>query len=85
MAILLEHYAGNMPTWLCPEQVRVLGVRDDHDAYAIYVAETLALEGVRAGVEGANEPLARASARPSSRRSLHPRGRDDDVEKARWV
>jgi len=57
MAILLEHYAGNMPTWLCPEQVRVLGVRDDHDAYAIYVAETLALEGVRAGVEGANEPL----------------------------
>jgi len=32
-------------------------VRDDHDAYAIYVAETLALEGVRAGVEGANEPL----------------------------
>jgi len=26
-------------------------VRDDHDAYAIYVAETLALEGVRAGVE----------------------------------
>jgi len=41
-----------MPTWLCPEQVRVLGVRDDHDAYAIYVAETLALEGVRAASKG---------------------------------
>jgi threonyl-tRNA synthetase len=57
MAILIEHYAGNMPTWICPEQVRVLGVRDDHDAYAIYVAETLALEGVRASVEAASEPL----------------------------
>ncbi len=57
MAILLEHYAGNMPTWLCPEQVRVLGVRNDHDAYAIYVAESLALEGIRAGVEEASEPL----------------------------
>jgi threonyl-tRNA synthetase len=57
MAILIEHYAGNMPTWLCPEQVRVLGVRDDHDAYAIYVAESLALEGLRVIVEAANEPL----------------------------
>ena len=57
MAILLEHYAGNMPTWLCPEQVRVLGVRDDHDVYAAYVAETLALDGIRVSVEAANEPL----------------------------
>jgi threonyl-tRNA synthetase len=57
MAILLEHYAGNMPTWLCPEQVRVLGVRDDHDAYASYVAETLALDGLRVNVEVASEPL----------------------------
>jgi len=57
MAVLIEHYAGNMPTWLCPEQVRVLGVRNDHDPYATYVAETLALEGIRASVEEASEPL----------------------------
>jgi threonyl-tRNA synthetase len=57
MAILLEHYAGNMPTWLCPEQVRVLGVRDDHDAYAGYVAQTLALDGLRVNVDAASEPL----------------------------
>ena len=57
MAILIEHYAGNMPTWLCPEEVRVLGVRDTHDAYALYVAETLALDGLRVGVEEASEPL----------------------------
>jgi threonyl-tRNA synthetase len=57
MAILIEHYAGNMPTWLCPEQVRVLGVRDTHDPYAFYVAETLALDGLRVDVEEASEPL----------------------------
>ena len=57
MAILIEHYAGNMPTWLSPEQVRVLGVRDTHDVYATYVAETLALEGLRVSVEEASEPL----------------------------
>jgi threonyl-tRNA synthetase len=57
MAILIEHYAGNLPTWLCPEQVRVLGVRDDHDEYAYDVAAQLRLLGVRVGVEAASEPL----------------------------
>ena len=33
-AILLEHYAGALPTWLMPVQVVVLPVRDDHDDYA---------------------------------------------------
>jgi threonyl-tRNA synthetase len=57
MAILIEHYAGNMPTWLSPEQVRVLGVRDDHDRYALEVAEALRADGVRVSLEEANEPL----------------------------
>ena len=57
MAILLEHYAGALPTWLCPEQVRVLGVRDDHDAYAREVADVLRTAGVRVNVDEASEPL----------------------------
>ena len=57
IAVLLEHYAGNLPTWLSPEQVRVLGVRDDHDAYAFDVAAALRSFGVRATVETASEPL----------------------------
>lgn len=57
MAILIEHYAGNLPTWLCPEQVRVLGVRDDHDDYAYEVAASLRAEGIRVSVEAASEPL----------------------------
>jgi threonyl-tRNA synthetase len=57
MAVLIEHYAGAMPTWLSPEQVRVLGVRDAHDDYAFDVASALRLEGVRVEVEAATEPL----------------------------
>jgi threonyl-tRNA synthetase len=57
VAILLEHYAGNFPTWLCPEQVRVLGVRDDHDDYAYDVAASLRAKGIRVSVEAASEPL----------------------------
>ncbi|HVA52602.1 MAG TPA: threonine--tRNA ligase [Acidimicrobiales bacterium] len=57
MAVLIEHYAGNLPTWLCPEQVRVLGVRDVHDDYAYEVAELLRAVGVRVSVEPASEPL----------------------------
>jgi len=57
MAILIEHYAGNLPTWMSPEQVRVLGVRDDHDDYAYDIAKQLKAEGVRVEVEPANEPL----------------------------
>ena len=57
MALLIEHYAGNLPTWMSPEQVRVLGVRDDHDSYAYDIADALKSDGIRVVVEAANEPL----------------------------
>ncbi len=56
-AILLEHYAGALPTWLSPEQVRVLAVRDDHEEYADKVAERLTAVGARVSVDRADEPL----------------------------
>jgi len=56
-AVLLEHYAGALPTWLSPEQVRVLAVRDDHEAYADQVVERLMGAGLRASVDRADEPL----------------------------
>jgi threonyl-tRNA synthetase len=56
-AILLEHYAGALPTWLAPEQVRVLGVRDDHEEYAHKVADRLRAIGARVTVDPADEPL----------------------------
>jgi threonyl-tRNA synthetase len=55
--VLLEHYAGNLPTWLSPVQVRILPVRDDHVAYALSAAERFTGEGLRADTEDASEPL----------------------------
>ncbi len=55
--VLLEHYAGNLPTWLSPVQVRLLPVRDDHVAYATAAAERFGAEGLRADMEDASEPL----------------------------
>src|SRR5438067_1897002 len=48
--ILVEHYAGAFPVWLSPVQVRVLPVKDVHDAYASRVADRLKAEGFRADV-----------------------------------
>jgi threonyl-tRNA synthetase len=55
--ILVEHYAGAFPTWLAPVQARVLGVRNDHDAYALRVCDRLRAEGYRADMVDADEPL----------------------------
>jgi threonyl-tRNA synthetase len=57
MAILLEHYAGALPAWLSPIQVRVLGVSDTHDDAARSIEATLRARGFRVDVEQASEPL----------------------------
>jgi threonyl-tRNA synthetase len=56
-AILLEHYAGAFPTWLAPQQVRVLPVRDDHVDYGASVVARLVGAGLRASMEDAEEAL----------------------------
>jgi threonyl-tRNA synthetase len=55
--VLLEHYAGAFPTWLAPEQVRVLPVAGEHQGYAESIAERLVADGFRASVDPADEPL----------------------------
>jgi threonyl-tRNA synthetase len=54
LAILLEHYAGALPTWLMPEQVRVLPVKEDNQPYAETVLARLEAAGLRATVEAAD-------------------------------
>jgi threonyl-tRNA synthetase len=56
-AILLEHYAGALPTWLMPEQLVVVPVADVHEGYAEAVVSAARAAGLRAGVEGASSPL----------------------------
>ena len=63
MAILLEHYAGALPTWLMPEQVRVLPVKADIEPYAQTVAARLAAAGLRASMEPADSGVGARVAR----------------------
>ena len=55
--VLLEHFAGAFPAWLAPVQVRVLPVRDDHEAYADEIVARLRSEGFRVDMVRADEPL----------------------------
>jgi threonyl-tRNA synthetase len=48
IGFLIEHYAGNFPAWLSPEQVRVIPITDAHHAYASQIARQVKDQGVRA-------------------------------------
>ncbi|MGH8995236.1 MAG: His/Gly/Thr/Pro-type tRNA ligase C-terminal domain-containing protein, partial [Acidimicrobiales bacterium] len=63
LAILLEHYAGALPTWLMPEQVRVLPVKADNHPYAETVSARLADAGLRVAVEPADSGVGARVAR----------------------
>ncbi|MEY3656226.1 MAG: threonine--tRNA ligase [Actinomycetota bacterium] len=55
--VLIEHYAGAFPTWLSPEQVRVLPVALAHDEYAQDVVAQLKAAGFRVDIDHADEQL----------------------------
>jgi threonyl-tRNA synthetase len=48
VGFLLEHYAGNFPVWLSPEQVRVISITDNQNEYAESIAKQLRKQGIRA-------------------------------------
>ena len=57
LGILIEHYAGAFPTWLAPEQVRVLTITDAHNKYAEKCLGVLKKAGIRAEADLRNEKL----------------------------
>ena len=57
IGVLIEHYAGNFPLWLSPEQAVILTVTDSHIPYAQQVLEQLRESGVRARSDFRNEKL----------------------------
>ena len=57
LAWLIEHYAGKFPTWLCPEQVRVLPISDKYEDYANDVAAKLKKAGVDVTVDNRSEKI----------------------------
>ena len=57
LAWLIEKYAGKFPTWLCPEQVRVLPISEKYMDYAEKVRKELAKNGVDATVDNRSEKI----------------------------
>lgn len=57
LAWLIEKYAGKFPTWLCPEQVRILPISDKYQDYAQKVRSQLVSNGVDATVDSRSEKI----------------------------
>lgn len=57
LAWLIEKYAGKFPTWLCPEQVRVLPISDKYEAYANEILKELKKNGIDATVDNRSEKI----------------------------
>jgi threonyl-tRNA synthetase len=63
IGFLIEHYAGNFPVWLAPEQVRIIPITDRHNSYAANLAETLQDADIRAQADmGSNRMQAKIRA-----------------------
>ncbi|MBO7374656.1 MAG: threonine--tRNA ligase [Lachnospiraceae bacterium] len=57
LAWLIEHYAGKFPTWLCPEQVRVLPISEKYEDYAQKVLAELKKNGIDATCDSRSEKI----------------------------
>lgn len=57
LAWLIEKYAGKFPTWLCPEQVRVLPISEKYTAYAEEVLKALKANGIDATTDNRSEKI----------------------------
>lgn len=57
LAWLIEKYEGAFPTWLCPEQVRVLPISDKYQEYALKVEAELKANGILCTVDQRSEKI----------------------------
>ena len=57
LAWLIEKYAGLFPTWLCPEQVRVLPISEKYQEYAEQVEKELKANGIRCKIDDRSEKI----------------------------
>ena len=57
LGMLLEHYDGNLPLWLSPEQILIASINDNQAAYANNVADDLEREGFRVAIDNRSERL----------------------------
>ena len=57
LALLIEKYAGALPLWIAPEQVRIMTINESFVPYAQKQADKLSALGVRVTVDGRTEKI----------------------------
>ncbi len=57
LATLIEKYAGAMPLWLAPEQIRILPISERHHEAGAKIKETLAAAGIRVTLDDRSEKV----------------------------
>jgi threonyl-tRNA synthetase len=57
IGILIEHFAGNFPVWLAPEQARILPVAERHHAWAEEVAAAMRAKDLRVDIDRSHGKL----------------------------
>ena len=57
LALLIEKYAGVLPLWMAPEQVRLLPIRPEHNEYAHALAERMLDMGMRVTVDDEDDNI----------------------------
>ena len=63
LGIMIEHFAGKFPFFLCPVQVMVLPIGDDEHPYAREVVNTLRAAGLRTAIDERDESIGKKIAR----------------------
>jgi len=68
IGILIEHYGGNLPLWLTPEQVRVLAISEKSNDYAQIVLHKLKDAQLRCSMDLSNEKIGAKIAKAHSKK-----------------
>jgi threonyl-tRNA synthetase len=57
IGFLIEHFAGNFPVWLSPDQVRVVPITDFHNDYALRLVSQMKQAGIRTEADLSNDRM----------------------------
>ncbi len=55
--ILIEHYTGKLPAWLCPVQIAVLTISETFNHYAVRLGDVFEASSLRVEVDNSNEKI----------------------------
>ncbi len=68
LSVIIEHFAGVLPLWLSPVQVKILSVGSAHEKFCLAMAEKFKTENIRAETDLANETVGNKIRKASAER-----------------